>query len=205
MTKTLNLFFFACVLIFSSAFSVSDARKKDQNKHRLYVTAVEPTVHGFALSNNMIFYTIKAMWSFEKLPEVGAEIYLSPIIKFSHSLDSKVMQGDFFAIYSKDGVKEILVVWMLPESEQHCLSYIGAKSVRSQLWFYSAADENFIELSDGSKWISKTVPDFNPGDHVIVTPCFNSDEWKIINLSQPLLFKDVRRLTETYKTAEVKP
>jgi hypothetical protein len=87
------------------------------------------------------------------------------------------------------------------------LSYVSTQLVCTQPagWLFSAVNENVIELSDGSKWISKEVPDFDQGDCAIVTRDIEDDQWYIIDVSRERFWGTDRRLVVFYNRVEVKP
>jgi hypothetical protein len=165
MTKTLKYFSLLFVFIFSL---VSAEIKEDQ--YRLNVTMVDPELHCFALSNNMICNTLKKNWETETLPEVGTEVYIKATARIIS--DSK-NEGEVDVVYSQDPAKRPFGVWITPESKQNGLSFAASESVCTAPagWIFSEEYRDVILLSDGSQWIKesagKTV--FGPGSRVVVS------------------------------------
>ncbi len=208
MTKALNLFFLLLIFSVSTAFSEF---KFDPEKYRLFVTKVDPEFHCFELSNNMVFYSASKCWKCEKLPEVGSEVTLIPTTRNAEDKLSHQEEGEFFAVFHIADQKRHLLVWTLPESEKHCLSFIGTKSVCTQPegWFSSAVYENVMALSDGSQWTVEKDQHlgFTSLDHVIVSK-FAKDKWCISDINRTI-YIDPNQISSKakahYKYAIVKP
>ena len=183
----MRLLSFLFVLVFSSVFA-----DVELEKYRLYVTRVDPEFHCFELSNNFILNTGKRGWGSEKLPDEGTEIYLMPTVRSSRSQEERIRDGEFYAFYYQDD-KEVKLnaVWISPESKQDCLSYVSTQLECTQPagWFFSAVYENVIELSDGSRWICNKAPNFNKGDHVVLSVSFSdSNKWFMYNVDKDFYF-----------------
>jgi len=204
MTKTLKLLSLLLLVFFSNIFAES---KTDFDRYRLYVAKVDPEFHCFALSNGMVCYTVKKRWESETLPEVGAEIYLIPRLRLSRTRQEKVQEGEFYAFFSDQSSKRSLTVWSTPEFLKHCPSYVSAKIECTQPagWWSYAVHELVIELSDGSKWITNKIPDFDPGSTVLITADHGSDKWFIINLSGARFLEKNRVSMVYYDQVEVRP
>ncbi len=165
MIKTLKHFFLLFVFVFSMA-----SAETNEDKYRLYVTMVDPELHCFALSNNMICNTLKKNWETETLPEVGTEVYIKATAKIIS--DSK-NEGEVDVGYSQDSAKKPFSVWITPESKQNGLLFVASESVCTEPagWIFSAQYRDALLLSDGSQWIKendgKTV--FGPESRVVVS------------------------------------
>ena len=205
MTKILQLFSLLFIFLFSAAFADTDLAKFDA--YRLTVTQVDPEFHSFALSNGMVLTTLKAGWRFEILPEAGTEIYLRPKIRWSRGEEEKSENGEFWIFYTQIGRKRGLLGWMSAEPYQKMLTYVSTALECTQPagWIFSAKSENVIELSDGSKWISKKIPKFDPGDHLVVSHDIETDQWFLIDITQESFVETNRVLVIYYSEIEVKP
>jgi hypothetical protein len=208
MNKTLKLISLAFMFVFSTVFTEP---KAEQDPHRLYVTKVDPEFHCFVLSNNMMFYSIKNEWKTENLPDVGTEVKLLPAERHPEKKNAIMEEGEFKAIYAIGDRKRSLFIWMPPESEQYCFSYVASKqlSVKPAGWFSARVNQEIIELSDGSKWLvepKETELGFSPGDHVIVA---GVDEARhmLINVNR-MFYSHINQTDKTlgwYRYAVVKP
>ena len=201
MTKTLKLLSLLFIFICSMTFALS-AEDDAVNQYRMYVTKVDPEFHCFALSNGMVCNTVKQEWMKEKLPEVGDEIFLIPLIRSSLSFEEKTERGEFLAFSEKTG----LSVWVSPESRQNCPSYVSIKLENSPSpEGLLPVKLKVIKLSDGSKWLSEKVPPFDLGVTVVVTASRESGKWFLTDLSRDCFLGTDRALRVFYNQVEVQP
>jgi len=178
MNKSLKLFSFVLLLIFSVAFGES---RVNLEKYRLYVTKVDPESHCFVLSNGITCCQIKRDWNRKTLPSVGIEIILTNLVSPSEDKRSNQEEGEFLALDDNGGQ---FFVWVPQESEKYFLTVVMCRSVCTHPggWVYSATYENMIELSDGSKWTTQMDHAFAEGDRVVVSTDIDFDTWELINL-----------------------
>jgi len=188
MSKILQL----CSFAFLSVFSILTSDPSlGLDRYLLHVTSVDPESQSYVLSNKIVFHLAIERWGEDQLPLVGAEVWLHPrcIDVEKSSVQEK---GDFYVRYLYPFQQKTSSVWMSEESKEHCLSYIGMKSVCIQPagWFSSAVYRDVIELSDGSEWMVQMERSFSfkKGDRIVLTRV-DQELWGIIDIDQKWIIK----------------
>lgn len=157
--------------------------KIDLESYRLFVTQVDPASYRFDLSNGMSCYKIDALCNTEKLPAIGSEITLYPLMNAAEHKRGNRIEGEFEIMDDRD---EKFLVWVPQKSEQYFLTVIAIHAIctRPAGRIIPAKYVNIIELSDGSQWRVLRNHTFATGDRILVSRVNEYSLWYLINLDR---------------------